>query len=146
MLILRRFRTKPLQTFLTVIQVVVGSFAMTLALSAYLTPEDGFSEDLFYLSTGSQDPDGSSTHYDLFNTDDLSELLTLTGDVETLAVAADAIEPEVIHDGQRYRFQRGLNVTPNYFALAELKVARGSAFSQGKGADAQRRPAVLRGQ
>ena len=140
MSLLRRFRTKTLQTFLTLVQVVLGSFAMTLALSAYLTPESGLGEDLFYLSPGSRDPDGSSTTYDLFDAEDLDDLLTLTSDVEDIAIAANAPAPEFIHDGQRYRFRGGLNVTPNYFALADVKVTRGSAFSQ---ADADKEEAVV---
>ncbi len=138
--LLRRFRTKTLQTFLTLVQVVLGSFAMTLALSAYMTPEDGLGEDLFYLSTGSQDPDGSSSSYDLFSTDDLEELLTLTDDVEAVAIAADTWESELIYNGQRYRFLNGLNATPNYFSLADVEVTRGSAFSQ---ADADKEEAVV---
>ena len=98
---------------------------MTLALSAYLTPEDGLGEDLFYLNTGSQDPNGSSSSYDLFKPGDLGELLALTGDVEAIAIADNAWEPELIYEGQRYRFLSGLNATPNYFGLANIKVTRG---------------------
>jgi HlyD family secretion protein len=127
---LRRFKSKPLQTFLTVVQVLLGSFAMTLALSAYLTPDDSSSEDTFLLQAGYWEPDGSTGQfYNIFLPEDFPELLQLTDDVETIAISSGADGTEAIYNGERFRFMLGVNVTPNYLEIANLRITKGSAFT-----------------
>jgi putative ABC transport system permease protein len=138
---LKRFRRKPLQTFLTVVQVLLGSFAMTFALSAYLTPRDTSSEDTFLLQAGYVEPDGSTGQfYNVFLPEDFPELLQLTDDVEAIAVSSSADGIEAVYEGEAFRFMRGVNVTPNYFEMSNLNITRGSAFTK---ADEENQEAVV---
>ena len=138
---LRRFKHKPLQTFLTVVQVLLGSFAMTFALSAYLTPDDTSSEDTFFLQAGYLEPDGSTGQfYNVFLPKDFPELLQLTSDVEAIAISSGADGIEAIYEGERFRFMLGVNVTPNYFEIANLRITKGSAFTR---ADEESQEAVV---
>jgi hypothetical protein len=93
--LLRRFKTKPLQTLLTIVQVLLGSFAMTFALSAYFTPGDTTEADRFYLYAGDADETGIVFHT-VFLQKDLQDILTLTDAVDDLAIADNYIgSPEV---------------------------------------------------
>lgn len=125
----RRFRAKPLQTFLTIVQVVLSSFAMTFALSAYLTPSDTRKADRFYMYAGSRDPDGSSSIGTLFLAEHLLDILALTDDVEDIAIYDSVSSSELTYDGQTYKFSTGANVSENYFSMAKLELTAGTVFS-----------------
>jgi putative ABC transport system permease protein len=123
----RRFKTKPLQTLLIIIQVVLGSFAMTFALSAYLTPEDTTEVDRFYLRAGDKDETGW-TMTPLFFEKDLPEILSLTDAVDNLAIYDLSYNPEVSYNGQKIRFAWGANVSANYFNSVDVGITSGSVF------------------
>ena len=137
----KRFRTQPLQTVLLIVQVMLGSFAMTLALSAYMTPANVMSSDTFYLYAGSQDANGMGSIYNVFLPTDFLELLTLTDDVADVAVFSEVFRPEVTYEGERFKFQSGANVTPNYFGLAGIEITQGTAF--GSAEEAKQDPVIL---
>ena len=137
----KRFRTQPLQTVLLIVQVMLGSFAMTLALSAYLTPENANNSDTFYLDAGSRDANGTGMNYNVFLPEDFPELLTLTADVADIAIFNALSGSEVTYKGERFKFLSGNDVTPNYFELAGVEVTQGTAF--GSAEEAKQDPVVL---
>jgi ABC-type antimicrobial peptide transport system permease subunit len=126
----RRLKRNPLQTLLTVLQVLLGTFAMTFALSAYLTPDDTSSEDTFHLIAGYQAPDGTGQTYNVFLPSDLPELLNLASEVEDISISSEVLYIEAVYKGERYKFARGANVTPNYFETVGIQIIKGSAFTK----------------
>jgi putative ABC transport system permease protein len=137
---LRRLKRNPLQTLLTVLQVLLGTFAMTFALSAYLTPEDTSSEDVFYLTAGYQAPDGMSQMYNVFLPSDLPELLNLASEIEDVAISSDIPVVEATYNGEKFRFMTGINVSNNYFDMMNIQIIKGSAFTR---ADEEAKEAVI---
>jgi putative ABC transport system permease protein len=137
--IMRRFKTKPLQTFLTVVQVLLGSFAMTFALSAYLTPEDTTEIDRFYLRAGDKDESGW-VMWPLFLEEDLPDILTLTDAVADLGIYDIVPSPEVSYNGQKIRFAGGANITANYFNIVDIGITSGSVFGS---AEAEKQEPVI---
>jgi ABC-type antimicrobial peptide transport system permease subunit len=137
--IMRRFKAKPLQTFLTVVQIVLGAFAMTFALSAYLTPEDTTEIDRFYLRSGDKDETGW-TMTPLFFEKDLPEILSLTDAVDNLAIYDLSYNPEVSYNGQKVRFAWGANVSANYFSSVDVGITLGSVFGR---AEAEEKESVV---
>ena len=126
--VLHRIRSNPVRTLLTALQIVLASFAITLSLSAYLTPTQTLADDTFYLVAGRQS-ENSSTHYNVFNPSDVQELAQLAPDVERLGVFEYAYYPELSYDGRRFQFFNGATVSLEYFQLVEVNLLGGSAFS-----------------
>ena len=126
--LLRRIRSNPVRTLLTALQIALASFAITLSLSAYLTPTQTLADDTFYLVAGRQS-ENSATHYNVFNPLDIQKLAQLAPDVEQLGVYEYAYYPELSYDGRRYQFLTGATVSPEYFQLVEVDLLEGSAFS-----------------
>jgi len=132
--VVRRTRTNPLRFALTLLQVMLGAFAVTVALSAYLSATAGRgTTDRFYLETGGYGPD-------TFRAQGLPEMLALAPDVAALATFDDGFNPPVEIGGARYRFRTAARVSPSYLELADIQVTRGSAFTSG---DAEREARVL---
>jgi putative ABC transport system permease protein len=137
----RRFKSKPLQTFLTVIQVLLGSFAMTFALSAYLTPRDTTQVDRFYLTAGDKGEDGW-TSYNVFLEKDLPDILALTDAVDDIAIYdfGPIQIPELGYNGQKFRFAAVANISANYFNIVDIGIISGSVFTR---AEQEKQEAVV---
>ncbi len=127
--LLRRYRRNPVRTLLTALQVTLASFAITLTLSVYLTPEDPLAANTFHLVAGYQDGQGSATFYNLFDPTNVQTLDEFAPDVLALGVLEYAYYPEFSHDGRRYQFNNGATVSPEYLELRGLNLTRGSTFS-----------------
>ena len=131
--LVRRLRRKPLRTTLTLLQVVLGSLAMTLALSAYL---DAYARqhrgeaERFDLIAGFRDEDGSSSTYVMMDEQGAAELAKLAPDVEKVALYADAWQTTVEKEGRLYQFQQGAYVGNVYFELNNIEPTRGSLFTE----------------
>ena len=129
----RRLRRKPLRTTLTLLQVVLGSLAMTLALSAYL---DAYARqhrgvaERFDLIAGFRDENGSSNTYVVMDEQGAAELAKLAPDVEKVALYADAWQTTVEKEGRLYQFQQGAYVDNVYFELNDVEPTRGSLFTE----------------
>jgi putative ABC transport system permease protein len=139
---LRHFKTKPLQMLLTIVQIVLGSFAMTFALSAYFTPEDTREVDRFYLRAGDRD-ETSWTTYNVFEEKDLPDILALTDAVDDIAIydaSGAPLTPEVSYNGQKVTFASTATVSANYFNIVDVGIISGSVFGS---AEADREEAVI---
>lgn len=132
---LRRLRTRPLRTLLTLLQVLLGALAMTLALSAYLGTWAGHTSERFILNAGS--PEG--THWSLFRSQDISQILALAPDVKGAALFGSVFSTDILYHGQHYEFRSAARVTPDYFKLAGIELTRGSFFTA---SDARQKDAV----
>lgn len=131
--VLRRFRRKPLRTVLTLLQVVLGALAMTLALSAYLgayARQHAGEAERFDLIAGYRDEDGSSGTYGVMDESGAAELAKLAPDVAKVALYADAWQPTVEKDGRLYQFQQGAYVDNVYFEVNDVELTRGSLFTR----------------
>lgn len=139
---LRRLKTRPLRSLLTLLQVLLGALAMTLALSASLGSQGAGRGDpeRFNLVAGSRSPDGSSSAYSLFTREGLAELLALAPDIEALALFSGAAPPQVELDGRVFQFRNAAVVSPEHFELEGLTPARGAFFGAG---DAETEEAVM---
>lgn len=138
--LLRRYKTNPVRTLLTALQVTLASFAVTLTLSVYLTPEDPLAANTFHLVAGFQDGQGSATMYNLFKPADVKTLGEFAPDVLALGVLEYTFYPEFSFNGQRYQFQNGATVSPEYLELRNPDMTRGSTFST---SEAETEEAVL---
>jgi ABC-type antimicrobial peptide transport system permease subunit len=139
---LRHFKTKPLQMLLTIVQIVLGSFAMTFALSAYFTPEDTREIDRFYLRAGDRG-ENTWTTYNVFEEKDLPDILALTDAVDDIAIydaSGAPLTPEVSYNGQKVTFALTATVSANYFNIVNVGIISGSVFSS---AEAAREEAVV---
>ena len=129
----RRIRRKPLRTVLTLLQVVLGSLAMTLALSLYLDAyarQNADQAERFDLMAGYKDENGSPNTYYLMDGAGAAELSKLAPDVEKVALYAETWKPTVAKGDKLYQFRQGAFVDNAYFDLNDIALTRGSLFSQ----------------
>ncbi len=148
--VLRKLRRKPLRTFLTLLQIVLGALAMTLALSAYLGAvqrQNVAQADRFDLVAGHMDKENNGyTNYNIMTQEDLTAILELTPDIEKAALFSPAWNVNVEIEGKLYQFisrsQGGGYVSAVYFELIGLEPTRGSFFTT-KDAEAQEAVVVL---
>jgi ABC-type antimicrobial peptide transport system permease subunit len=143
----RKLKRNPVRLLLTFLQILLGSLAMTLALSPYFTPKDSSREDVFFLSSVLLPKDGSEVGRVMnykFKASDFDTLKTLTPDVEEVAIYDTGFgETNMVYEGRRFafNFDAAVTVDLNYFAITPVVVTRGSGFSQ---AEAQaKEPVVL---
>ena len=127
--LLWKFKTSPVRTLLTALQVALASFAITLTLSVYLTPEDPLAANTFYLIAGYEDENTGGQYYSVFDPDDLEALTRLVPDIEALGVYEGVNSPVFVYNGKRFQFRGGATVSPEYFSLRSVDVIQGSAFS-----------------
>lgn len=136
--VLRRMRSRPMRTALTLLQLLLGAFAMTVALSALLrgqgasarqTPSERF--DVM----AREDVNGGYRVFSIFRRDDLQAVLALAPDVESAALSSQ-VGPmaRVAFEGVAYEFRRTGVVSPEYFALAGLTPSRGAFFGSAEAA------------
>ncbi len=140
--LLLNLRRRPLRLFLTFLQILLGSLAMTLALSPYFSPEDTGSDDTFFLNAGFRDEEGAIL-YSIFNSSDFQTLKSLAPDVEDIAIyQAGWNAANVVYEGKRFSFNVGATATVdlNYFDLSPVTMTRGYAFSE---ADERAQEAVV---
>lgn len=129
----RTFRRKPLRKFLTLVQLLLGSLATTLALSPFLTPVDTSRENLFYLNAGFEDEENGSIAYSIFSEYTLEPLQALAPAVQNLAVYTPGLsDAELVAVGKRFAFdpQASVTVSPSYLEIAPPEITRGSALAQ----------------
>ena len=129
----RTFRRRPLRKLLTLLQLLLGSLATTLALSPYLTPTDTARQDQFYLTAGFEGEDNGSIIYGVFSEYGLESLKALAPAVQNLAVYTTGWgDAELTLDGKRFAFnpQASVTVSPSYPEIAGLTITGGSAFSR----------------
>jgi putative ABC transport system permease protein len=133
--VLRKFRRKPLRTFLTMLQIVLGALAMTLALSTYLEAlqrQASKQPDRFDLVAGTKSESDSfgTTTYSMMDQKSVNELLELAPAVEKVAFIGDAWNSSTIErDGRLYKFQSAAYVNDDYFDLNEIVLTEGSLFT-----------------
>jgi putative ABC transport system permease protein len=143
--ILRKFRRKPLRTFLTVLQIVLGALAMTLALSTYLDAlqrQNAAQAERFDLMAGYVDAEGKNSRiYNMLEQGDLARFLELTPDIEKAALFMPAWDVTVEKDGKLYQFMNGGGFVDDvYFDLTGLESSKGSLFTK---QDAETKSAVV---
>ena len=129
----RTLRRRPLRKLLTLLQLLLGSLATTLALSPYLTPTDTARQDQFYLTAGFQDENGENLVYSVFSEYRLESFKALAPAVQNLAVYTTGVgDAELAVNGKRFAFkpQASVTVSLNYPEIAGLKITGGSAFSR----------------
>ena len=129
----RRIRRKPLRTVLTLLQVVLGSLAMTLALSLYLDAyarQNSSQAERFDLIAGYRDESGAPNTYLIMDEAGAAELLTLAPDIEKVALYTEEWNPTVTKGDRLYQFQQGAFVDNTYFDLNSVELTRGSFFTQ----------------
>jgi putative ABC transport system permease protein len=133
-LVFRKLRRKPLRTFLTLLQVVLGALAMTLALSAYLDVaqrQNAAQAERFDLVAGTRDEDGTVGTYSMMDENNIKKLLELTPAVAKVAFIGDGYSSSTVEkDGKLYQFQAVAYVSSDYFNLNDVKLTSGSLFTQ----------------
>lgn len=132
--VLRKFRRKPLRTFLTMLQIVLGALAMTLALSAYLDAaqrQDAGKPDQFELIAGTKDEEGNTeTTYSMLDQAGVDKLLEQTPTLEKAALLGDAYADVTVEkDSKLYQFQSVAYVNTDYFELNSFDLTSGSFFT-----------------
>lgn len=136
---LRRMRARPVRTALTLLQLVLGTFAMTLALSALLAGPRAAGttapSERFDVAARIDNEGGGYRIYSLFDRERLAEFLALAPDVE-LAGLSSGFGPraQVDVDGVLYQFDQTAVVTPEFFAVEGLVPSRGAFFGAAEAA------------
>jgi putative ABC transport system permease protein len=136
MMLLKRLFRKPLRTTLAVLEVLLGTLAVTLALSAYLgSPQlSSGKSDTFELTAGSRNEKGEvEDQYAVFAESNLEEIQKLTPDIETLGINGGFTNygPAYIHvDNDIYEFFREGIVSPGYFDVMNMVPTGGSFFTK----------------
>ena len=126
----RAFRQRPLRPTLLLLQILLGSLIMTLALSAALgertqnAPSERFNFIAGYAT------DNSSRSYSVFYAGELPELSKLAPDVAQLAVVSDLYSPTVIVGDTRYALRSGARVSTGYFDLEPPDLVQGTVFTK----------------
>jgi putative ABC transport system permease protein len=132
--VLRRFQRKPLRTFLTMLQIVLGALAMTLALSVYLDVaqrQNAAQAERFDLVAGTRDEDGTVGTYSMMDENNIKKLLELAPAVAKVAFIGDGYSSSTVEkDGKLYQFQAVAYVSSDYFNLNDVKLTSGSLFTQ----------------
>ena len=129
---LRKLKRKPLRTCLTVLQIMLGALAMTLALSAYLDAlqrQNAGKAERFDLIAGTQSEDGSSSSYSLIEEANVKELLELVPALDKAAFIGDAYGSTFEKDGKLYQFQAVAYISDAYIDLNNIQITSGSFFS-----------------
>jgi putative ABC transport system permease protein len=136
MMLLKRLLRKPLRTTLAVLEVLLGTLAVTLALSAYLgSPQlrAGLS-DTFELVSGTRNDKGEAEEIrPVFTEDKLLEIKQLAPDIETLGMYGRTMYffPVYVQAGNDiFEFQDEAIVSPQYFDVMDMVPARGSFFTE----------------
>lgn len=137
--VLRHLQTKPLRTLLTLLQVLLGTLAMTVALNAYLGTLGNRDARRFVVVAGSRDG-GSPVSWNIFQADDMQKLLSLAPAVEAVARYGVMWSDEILYQDERYALRSAARVDPSFFELAGIDLVHGSFFTQG---DARNRAAVV---
>ena len=135
----RTFRRRPIRKLLTILQLLLGCLATTLALSPYLTPIDTSRDDLFYLTAGYKTEDGEVINYSIFREDNLEALEGFAPAAQNLAVYTTGLgDTALVSDGKRFAFdpQASVTVSPSYLELSPLTITRGNAFSRADAGEA----------
>ena len=134
----RTLRRRPLRKLLTLVQLLLGCLATTLALSPFLTPVDTSRDDLFYLTSGSRSEDGVM-FYSLFKEEHLEALKALAPAAGEVAVYARGWgDAELVANGKRYAFdpQASVTVSPGFLTMSPPVITGGSAFSRADAGEA----------
>jgi putative ABC transport system permease protein len=132
--IFRKFRRKPLRTFLTVLQILLGSLAMTLALSTYLDAlqrQTASKPDQFELIAGTKDAKGNvETTYSMLDQAGVDKLLEQTPALEKAALLGDIYASMTAEkEGKLYQFQSAAFVNAAYFEINKVDLTSGSFFT-----------------
>lgn len=130
--VVRRMRARPVRTALTLLQLLLGAAAMTVALSALQRgvsgPTASGQSERFDLMAREQ-MNGGTRIYPLYESGQLEEFLALAPDVESAALSNQTgPQARFAVDGVAFEFRRAGVVSPNYFELAGLTPSRGSFF------------------
>jgi hypothetical protein len=139
---LRRMSVRPVRTVLTLLQLLIGAFAMTLALSALTaTParlEAATVSEQFGIVAREEIGTDSYRIHALFNRENLAAFLELAPAVQLAALSnSHSRNVQVELDGLIYEFNRNMTVGPGYFAVQNLTPSRGSFFSAAEEASAE---------
>jgi putative ABC transport system permease protein len=127
--LLRKTTAKPLRFLLTLAQLLAGSLAMMVALSAYMSGQQTNAKtDQFIMTTG--DSKGESSFF-IFDAARLNELQSIAPDVASLSLySSDWSKVKVEYNSRLYEFTSSLYVDRNYFEVNPINLTRGSAFSK----------------
>ena len=130
---MRRFKRKSLRTALALLEVFLGTVAVTLALSAYLGSTALQSvPDTFQVVSGWRDNKEVEVH-PLFLESKIAEVKALAPDVEYIAVHGHttygAVQSVQVGD-ELYTFDGADSVTADFADLMDLTPTRGSFFTE----------------
>lgn len=130
---LRRMRVRPVRTVLTLLQLLLGAFAMTLALIALThtptTSSQQLDERFDVVARIPVEPSGYQSHA-IFGRNGLPEILELAPAVQLAALSNASFGPrlQVERNGELFEFDRTATVSPEYFQIEGLIPARGAFF------------------
>ena len=127
---LQQIRKNRLRSVLTLVQIVLGALAMTLALSAYFGAGSASSQpERFDLVAGFQDANGTGSSYALMDEAGSQTLLTLAPDVDKASLVTEEWQRTTVEkDGRLYQFRSSAYVGEGYFELNDVTLTKGSIF------------------
>ena len=126
----RRLYRQPLRTGLVMLQFVLASSTVILALTLNSNQRRSQAQEqiVFTLVAGYRDENFSNSNT-LFRSDDIDELQALAPAVESLALYDQQVESTVIAEGQRYKLRATAVVSPNYFNIEKIRFTSGTTFT-----------------
>ena len=124
---IKRFQSHPVSTSLMLVQVLLGSLAMVLGLSAYLGVRSPSSANSFMFMAGSKVQSNTSI-YSLFTDNEVSQLLKSSPDVETVTLYQDEYDVSLSYNGKEYVFSKVATVGAEYFSISKLHLTSGDVF------------------
>jgi putative ABC transport system permease protein len=130
--VLRKLKRKPLRTFLTLLQIILGALAMTLALSAYLDAvqrQTAKQPNRFDLIAGTKGDNGGTYYF--MDEAGVKKVLELSPAVAKVAFIGNAYGSSTVEShGKLYQFQTIAYVNSDYFDLNNTQLTSGSLFTQ----------------
>lgn len=135
---LRRMRARPMRTALTLLQILLGAFATTVALSALVRGQSAAAargpSERFDIMAREELSRGYRIH-PIFTGEHVPEFLALAPDVEGAALSSQSgPQARVAFEGVAYELRSAGVVSPEYFALVGLAPSRGAFFGAAEAA------------
>lgn len=128
--LIRRLAARPLRSFLTLLQIVLSTLAVTAALTAYRTttaqmlPPERF--DLVAATEGEH----TTLEYGLFESRDLEELAALAPAVEAIALGMSIDMPTVEVGENVYQLRTAAAVSEGFLDLGDVVIRQGTWFTR----------------
>jgi putative ABC transport system permease protein len=138
----RRLQRRPLRSALTLLVVVLGSLAVTLALNLLRARElTALPSDVFRVISG-EHGNNSGNNYQLFSLDDLEKFRKLIPDAAMVEAYSHSFFTFLEYKSQRFKLLGSAHVNPNFINLKPLEMLQGTFFNS-KDVQAGTPPIVL---